>query len=447
MGLAGNFAAGVNAIGALDQNRLFHDQLQTYPQLLQAQLQLAQAQGGIAGAQAQYAPQMAQANAQQAQNVAGLTGVQLQYAPQMAQAMLTNKNLINQWYPQITQADIASKNAYTQNAPFQASAMLSGDPVAQMLYDSKRIVPILTSSDGGMTVHPVSQGPLINAGGGGIANNPNVSATDYANSMPVLPLTSNQQQQVAQNVQNALPATNSQPTAQPSGLAAYPAMPMIQTGIPALDQMYQTRMNNVVAQMSKDPRFGNAKGGAGGTYNTPDGPVSTDTNANTTADQKTIASLQRVKPLLNTLSDNLAQFQTLGGQAKLHAAQFGNYVLGQNNQLPNQYAEAMSALETAPEGLLKGWGLNVTDDSLKSMRKAVEPVFGESPAGYQARIVNTLQQLKENQEQAADRLSSGTNLNAVKQPEQPQYSDEDIQFTAKKYGMSPDQVKKKLGIS
>lgn len=95
MGIADSFGAGVNAINDMYRGQALHDQLQTYPDLLQAQLQ-------------------------QAQHTAGISGVQLQYAPQMAAADLQKSNLFNQYYGPTQQANIGLTNAQAGQASANA---------------------------------------------------------------------------------------------------------------------------------------------------------------------------------------------------------------------------------------------------------------------------------------------------------------------------------------
>lgn len=377
------------------QNQKLQDELQTYPQLLQAQLQQQQAMGGILGANAKYADQMGQA---------GLTAANLKN---------TQLGLQNQYYPQITQADIRSKNTYADLAPYTISSMLSGDPITQMAYNKVKILPQLVSNDGGMTIHPASTGltapptqqPMQIPSDGLPQGVPySQSATGGITGLPVLPggLNAQQGQQLTQLTQP-----------QSGGLTGLAASPVISTGIPGLDAMYQARVNNMMATMSKDPRFGSQRSGAGGTYVDPNTgtAITTDTTKNASTDQAAVAAISRVSPIINRLSTNLAPFQTLMGQSNLRFSQLENY-LGANTDAGNKYAIGKSDLEKAPESLLKAYGLNVTNESLDSMRRAVEPRFGESPEGYQSRIMLTLDDLKQNQSEAAQRLQHGQVLNS-----------------------------------
>lgn len=169
-------------------------------------------------------------------------------------------------------------------------------------------------------------------------------------------------------------------------------------------------------QYYKDTRFGSKRSGAGGTYVDPQtGQVmSTPTNAVTTQNQKTIMANERVKPLIQDLIKNNSQFQTAKQKGALEAQRVGNY-FGGNYPLPDQYAQGQQDLKLAPESMLKGYGLNVTNESLQTMEKALEPIRGETKNGYEKRLQKTLSSISENQQQAMNAQSQGMNVT----PQQP----------------------------
>lgn len=124
---------------------------------------------------------------------------------------------------------------------------------------------------------------------------------------------------------------------------------------------------------------------------------------------------ERVKPLIQDLIKNNSQFQTANQKSALELQRVGNY-LGGNYSLPDQYAQGQQDLKLAPESLLKGYGLNVTNESLQTMEKALEPVRGETQKGYEARMHRTLDQIQKNQEQAMSAQSQGFDVT----PQRPQ---------------------------
>lgn len=177
----------------------------------------------------------------------------------------------------------------------------------------------------------------------------------------------------------------------------------------------------------KDTKFGSTRMGAGGTYIDPQTgkTISTPTNSTTSRNQSSIQALQRVTPLIEDLSKNISQFQTVGQKGNLALQTAGN-LLGGNYTLPNQKAEALQDLALAPESLLKAYQLNVTDQSLKTMENAIKPITGETTKGYQGRLVKTLKTLKENEEAAKKVQAEGidvTQPGAQGQPIGQQYQD------------------------
>lgn len=161
-------------------------------------------------------------------------------------------------------------------------------------------------------------------------------------------------------------------------------------------------------QYLKDKKFGSNKSGAGGTYVDPQTGqvISTPTNATTTQDQRTIMATERVKPLIQDIIKNIPQFQTAQSKAALKLQQIGN-LAGGNYPLPDQYAQAQQDLELAPESLLKAYGLNVTDDSLKTMKEALTPKYGQTAKGAEKMLYRTLDHIQVTQQQAMNAQSEG----------------------------------------
>jgi hypothetical protein len=378
--------------------------------------QSQQLQTALMSAQLPYAGQMAQQDLAQKQLANQLSQNTLNYAPQMSQADLENRKALSGLYgaeAQKAAQDALLTQQQVRYAPLTAAA--SADPLTKMILGrmfvgnmgnnpggSSPSMPGLTSNNGGMTVQPAMQAPANTASqfqATGIPYAPQQQQPQQQSNYPVLPggLSAAQGQQ-------ALPQLNTPPMG-----AGMPSMGGANT-----NDLYNLLMKNTLAQMGKDPTMGTTRAGAGGTYFNPvtGQTTSTDTPNNTTLDQRTVAGLQRVTPLINTLSSTLPQFQTFSGQANLRAQQGLNYAFGQNNSLPNQYAQGQAALKIAPESLLRTFGLPVTNESLERMETAVEPIRGETPEGYRQRLQNTLLELQTNSGQAQNRLKSGMNVDA-----------------------------------
>lgn len=197
--------------------------------------------------------------------------------------------------------------------------------------------------------------------------------------------------------------------------------------------------------------------GKGGSYTItdPDGTkrvVSSPTNQTTSRLQQQVSAVENVKPILKNITDNLPQFQRGETRLKEKGEAFGNEWLYQNNALPAKWAKAQSALEVAPEALLKAYQLNTTDYAMQTMRRGAQPVKGETPKQYSDRILELLEELKERQIRNEGYLRGGipigpgesmpaaqSTTNAT-----PQYSQEDLEYTAKQNNMTVAQVKKIL---
>ncbi len=166
----------------------------------------------------------------------------------------------------------------------------------------------------------------------------------------------------------------------------------------------------------KNPMMGPARGGQGGTYvNQQTGEtISSDTSKNTTTDQLTIAALQRVDPQVKRLMEVMPQFQQAGTAAKSYTQGLSNKYLNTDYKLPSERAEGEAILKAAPESLLKAYGLNVTNESLKSMEDMIKPGDGESPDGYRARLTRNLAEMEMFGEQAKLRLANGTTIKTPK---------------------------------
>jgi hypothetical protein len=380
-----------------------------------------QIQNQLLGAQLPYAAQMAQQRLRGLQIGNSLNQNTLNFAPQTSQAALnltgaqTNaQNALPGYYGSEAQKNLADANltnAQVRYLPLQASAnadpltkLLIGQKFARdMLGNSNGSLPNMTSNNGGMTIQPGGQPQPDNTAAQFAATGiPYAAApSQVPGNYPALPGGLNQAQgnQLLQRLNSG---------AMPNSGGSLPGAPGNTS-----PNMYSLMYGNALSQMTKNPTMGSYRSGAGGTYTNPATGQSytTDTNANATLDQRTVAALQRVTPILNSLSKNLSPFQTATGEAGLRIGQALNYGLGTHFQSPDMYAQGQSDLKVAPESLLRAWGLPITNESLNRMQEAVEPRFGESSQGYQTRIVNQLKQLQANSAQSQQRLQSGQTLN------------------------------------
>lgn len=158
------------------------------------------------------------------------------------------------------------------------------------------------------------------------------------------------------------------------------------------------------ADISRNPMFGTNKSAAGGTFQvTQDGQaktISSPTTTSTTSNQAAISGAQRVTPILEDLMKTMPQFQSAWTKHLSDLQGFANKYLGGNYDLPSQRAQGLADISTSSEGLIKAYGLRVSEKALSMMEDAIKPRDGESPDGYKKRIVNTLQRISEMQGQA-----------------------------------------------
>lgn len=370
------------------------------------------------GIQTAYLPQSLRNQNQLGQLENALKGVQLKYAPQTAEADLANKlagtDLLkqqSQYYGPNILSEIDLRNLMRQMheqemqfKPFELASnldpitkMIAGRQLAGQLANSIGTPshPNISSNDNGFTLNPMGQNIPRDSG--------TMSMMQQGGMSPMqgqrLPggLTQQQGAQFLNGINNA-PSNAPNVMNQGGNLSDL------------YDQMYNTQLQN--ALQIKNPAFGSAKGGAGGTYTNPltGETYTTNTSGNTQQDQASIAALERVKPLMQEIAKNLAPFQTLSGKADLKGQEWMNKIFGQNNPLPGQYAKAQSDLELVAESLIKSFGLRTTDKTMKSMRNAISPKEGESANQYQSRISDILNHLENNVGEAKKRLSSGQSL-------------------------------------
>jgi len=151
--------------------------------------------------------------------------------------------------------------------------------------------------------------------------------------------------------------------------------------------------------------------------------ISIPTDATTTAGQQALLAEKRVEPQLNRLADEWAPFMDLKGQGKVLGARIGNYLqssfspqtmgtlkqfgIEPNTDLPSAYAKAQSTTKFIPESLVKSFGLRPTVHAMSMLQEAIEPLLGESRDGYKNRIMQTLQELRTEQNQPTEQVLTG----------------------------------------
>lgn len=207
-----------------------------------------------------------------------------------------------------------------------------------------------------------------------------------------------------------------------------------------------------VSDVNKNPMFGSQKSGAGGTYQIRDEngnirTVSTPTNAVSAFNQRAIGSIDKIQPMIEDMTKQLPQFQSPKTKALEKLQGYSNTFLGTDYRLPSVKAAGIQNLKMSTEGLIRAAGLQPTVEALKMMNEAIEPQPGESANGYKNRLVNTLKNIKKEQEQFKEAQRVGYDVsgeNSSNDMGMGKFTDEDIMHTAKKYNMTPEQVKAKL---
>lgn len=148
--------------------------------------------------------------------------------------------------------------------------------------------------------------------------------------------------------------------------------------------------------------------------------------------QQQLLGAQRVQPQLERIANEWSPFLDLKGKAQLQGARIGNLVgssvspetlksfgLSPSSDLPSRYAKAMATTKTAPEALVKAYGINPTNETLNRLQEVIEPLVGENKEGYTHRIQQELAEIKQEQEAlSAKALSSGFNVTPGQNQEQ-----------------------------
>lgn len=141
--------------------------------------------------------------------------------------------------------------------------------------------------------------------------------------------------------------------------------------------------------------------------------ISVGTTPMVTSDQSAIAALQRVRPQLTDVLQQLPAFQSGWKNTMTNLQGLSNRWLGSHFSAPSERAQGQASLESAPESLLKAYGLRPSEYALAVMKKTIAPHSGESSQGYRQRVVNKLKELSEYEQQSAQRLQAGIDLSAL----------------------------------
>lgn len=233
------------------------------------------------------------------------------------------------------------------------------------------------------------------------------------------------------------------------------------------------------------------RGGGGGVTRDAEGNiVARPTTAQMTRLQKIASGEENLDQYFTEAFNNLAQFQDPIQNITEKSQEFSNKYFGTDFKLPSQKAYGESSLKTSAEGLLNIMGITGGEKNVEEMNNILKPRSGESANGYLERGKKQLQKYAEAKLRGLQKMSAGyqvgqgapggpqfknlpmpqTNNQALTVGNQqaaalpgahvgmvdssqltptqhiPMPSMQDLQFTAQKYGLTVDQVKKQLGI-
>jgi len=363
-----------------------------------------------------------------------------------------------QYAPYTTYADALSKIAYANMAPYQIQATLLSNPMLwlasqqhpeimqNLVNNFSKSIPSANQINGGGILPPPnsqrSNGLLsLILSKMGIGDSSNSNAMGQGNPSGGMPM--------GGSPQNAmLPSPDQMQGGSPSGFGA-PAPANSSLLLPSANGPMAGYGGKVTAPYTESPFVHGLLPKPGG------GSIVAPTSDTVTANQRVIGAANRVTPQLQELADAAQPFQSLTGMGQEKLEELINFVHPSSEyKLPTQHAKFQSLLKSAPESLLKAYGLNVSDETIKRMQDVIEPQRGETGNQYKARILDQINsiyrdQVGESQKQISQGFDLSNQAPASQQAAPAPVSEpteDDINFTAKKYNMTPAQVKKYLGL-
>jgi hypothetical protein len=185
--------------------------------------------------------------------------------------------------------------------------------------------------------------------------------------------------------------------------------PYVNSGA-ALVPSSSNALNGVVAKMTapytEEPHT------PGLSFSTPQGQIiSSPTMPARTQAQESIAAINRVSPLIDQLTQKAEPFFTIGDMGKVGLEGASNFLTGTNYPLPSQYRSFQTNTTLPAEGLIRSYGLNPTDTNVALMRGVIVPSLGESQSTYKQRILDTLENIRQEQlGQNKNILANGINV-------------------------------------
>lgn len=335
--------------------------------------------------------------------------------------------------PYTEYSNALSKMAYANMLPYQIQSTIMSNPMIWQAFKDKpealqammnnfaQSIPKGNQAGGGINMPPPGQGSGGNllsmlmdklSGGGQQQNAPQMEQQ--------IPPQTAQQNPFGQMGSAPDMGQPSQPPSQQTG--QYPLLPSIQGGMAGV-------AGQKTAPFSTSPYKGGALADIGGQ------PVSIPTESTKTSMQSSINAAERVAPQLEKLSDLAAPFLSLKGIAENQLDRALNLMdPGGQRKLPGQYARYQSLLKSAPESLVKSYGLNPTNKAIHRMEQVIEPYLGETAKQYKSRMLDQLNSIKEEQIGIAKKeLSGGFNVGADQKRENSTTTREAIKKSADEF--------------
>ena len=212
----------------------------------------------------------------------------------------------------------------------------------------------------------------------------------------------------------------------------------------ALPQSIQEKLGmGGQAQFGVEAGTQKSRSGFGGAVTVgPEGLKSQPTTASTSRMQQQLQSVGNAESALEALAKSKPKYQNLIKSGLATAGGYISRVLGGEGAAASEMAETEQDLVNAVESYITAYNLPKTNETVAMVHRALSPRGNESPKGYEKRLRNEINKIKQRKQSIAQGLR-GIPLDGRKKQ---QYKQEDLDFTAKKYGISVEEVKRRLGM-
>jgi len=145
-------------------------------------------------------------------------------------------------------------------------------------------------------------------------------------------------------------------------------------------------------------------------------------SASTNYLQRASSSINQVQPVLQDLIQGASPYLGFTGNLQQGADLTRNYFgLGSPESLGRQsnYNSSLANMNTTAEMITKAFGLNGTVHNFEAMKAVIQPMKGDTPETYQARIQKEAENLKRREDQYNQILTSGYGTNQYNAQQNP----------------------------